>query len=172
MTGRCDQRLISLVARGEAEAGTQILGNYGSLLNWRSVYVNFIHHVKTIFSIVQSSPQIVEILGLEVTLAFVQCQINSVESSSSISPILSNVTLTVDAAPTWKSFSRKLPCSSYGIPILHDSVCYEDDFFRDDCSYCGYCITVDERILRPRSDLLKPSLVSPRCSLMKLNQII
>lgn len=128
MTGRCDERLISLVARGEAEAGTQILGNYGSLFNWRSVYVNFIHHVKTIFSIVQSSPQIVEILGLEVTLAFVQCQINSVESSSSISPILSNVTLTVDAAPTWKSFSRKLPCSSYGIPILHDSVCYEDDF--------------------------------------------
>ena len=50
-----------------------------------------------------------EILGLEVTLDLVQFQINAVESSSSISPILNNLTPTVvDAAPTWKSCLWKL----------------------------------------------------------------
>ena len=45
---------------------------------WRSVIVNFTDPIKAILSTLQSSPLIVGICGLEVTLALLQCQIHAV----------------------------------------------------------------------------------------------
>jgi len=108
---------------------------------WKSVNVDFNHPAKATLSVSQSSPQIIEILGLEVTPLLINYQISIVEPVSSMSPILKNVTLTMDAAATWKSCSGELPCVGYGSPLLNASVCYGDSGIRDNCPDCGCCTT-------------------------------
>jgi hypothetical protein len=108
---------------------------------WKSVNVDFKHPAKATLSAFQSSPQIIEILGLEVTPLLINYQISIVEPVSSMSPILKNVTLTMDAAATWKSCSGELPCVGYGSPLLNASVCYGDSGIRDNCPDCGCCTT-------------------------------
>ena len=106
---------------------------------WKSVNVDFKHPAKATLSAFQSSPQIIEILGLEVTPLLINYQISIVEPVSIMSPILKNVTLTMDAAATWKSCSGEPPCVGYGSPLLNASVCYGDDVIRDNCPDCGCC---------------------------------
>ena len=110
---------------------------------WKSVNVDFKHPAKATLSAFQSSPQIIEILGLEVTPLLINYQISVVEPVSSMSPILKNVTLTMDAAATWKSCSGEPPCVGYGSPLLNASVCYGDDVIRDNCPDCGCCTTAE-----------------------------
>ena len=110
---------------------------------WKSVNVDFNHPAKATLSAFQSSPQIIEILGLEVTPLLINYQISVVEPVSSMSPILKNVTLTMDAAATWKSCSGEPPCVGYGSPLLNASVCYGDDVIRDNCPDCGCCTTAE-----------------------------
>ncbi len=110
---------------------------------WKSVSVDFKHPAKATLSTVQSSARIVEILGLEVTPDSVQYRISVVGSKSKISSILKNVTLTMDAAATWKSCSGDLPCIGYGSPLLNASVCYGDKGIRDNCPDCNCCLTDD-----------------------------
>ena len=110
---------------------------------WKSVNVDFKNPAKATLSAFQSSPQIIEILGLEVTPLLINYQISVVEPVSSMSPILKNVTLTMDAAATWKSCSGEPPCVGYGSPLLNASVCYGDDVIRDNCPDCG-CTTTAE----------------------------
>lgn len=108
---------------------------------WKSVNVDFKHPAKATLSAFESSPLIVEILGLEVTPLLINYQISIVEPASSMSPILKNVTLTMDAAATWKSCSGELPCVGYGSPLLNASVCYGDSVISDNCPDCGCCTT-------------------------------
>ncbi len=104
---------------------------------WKSVSVDFKHPAKATLSAFQSSPKIIEILGLEVTPLLINYQISIVEPVSSMSPILKNVTLTMDAAATWKSCSGEIPCVGYGSPLLNASVCYGDSGICDNCPDCG-----------------------------------
>jgi len=110
---------------------------------WKSVNVDFKYPAKATLSAFQSSPQIIEILGLEVTPLLINYQISVVEPVSSMSPILKNVTLTMDAAATWKSCSGEPPCVGYGSPLLNASVCYGDDVIRDNCPDFGCCTTAE-----------------------------
>ena len=111
---------------------------------WKSVNVDFKNPAKATLAAGQSPTQIVEILGLEVTPSSVHYRINSVGSASIAPQILKDVTLTMDAAATWKACSEGLPCLGYGSPLLNTSVCYGDHVIRDQCPDCECCVSIGE----------------------------
>ena len=111
---------------------------------WKSVNVDFKNPAKATLTAGQSSTQIVEILGLEVTPTSIQYRISSVGPASIVPQMLKDVTLTMDAAATWKPCSDGLPCLGYGSPLLNASVCYGEHVIRDHCPDCECCVSIGE----------------------------